>query len=658
MMHGMRRRILFLVLALLVCGTTSVWGDPGTASTRTPIHFTLPDHRGHDVSLSDFKDSRLVVVAFLGTECPLAKLYAVRLEQLARAYSSDQVAVIAIDSNLQDRLTEMGAFAKRHGLSYPFLKDKGSQVADLLGAERTPQVFLLDELRTVRYQGRIDDQYVVGIQRTQPEREDLKEAIQELLDGRPVQVAKTTPLGCLIGRPKTPNASSPVTYSREISRIFQKHCVECHRPGEIGPFPMQTYDDVAGWGEMIAEVVSEKRMPPWHADPHVGTFANDTSLSAEDREQIAVWVKNGCPEGNPADLPEPVHYVDGWQFDKEPDLVIAMADQPFKVPAEATDGIKYQQFWVPTHLTEDKWITGMEIRPGNREVVHHVIVYSHPAGRKSKSHEFVTAYVPGLRGSPLPPGSAKKLKAGSWLRFEVHYTPNGTAQDDLTRVGFLFADPNDVTLEVKTTVAGSQDFEIKPFLDNQTFVARSAKSPATVQLISMSPHMHLRGKGFEYVAEYPDGTEEVLLKVPHYDFNWQTRYSLAEPKTIPKGTVIRCTATFDNSAKNLANPDPSATVVWGDQSWEEMLLGYMDIMFPAALSGGKGQLKGAGIPAGVDGPTIRRLADTDKDGRLSKDEARQLPLLESNFDDVDQNRDGFISDQELQEALDYYRKRL
>ncbi len=645
-------RICLLIVVCLLQGT--IQADSPGGEKILPVskyHFTLPDHRGHEISLKE-TDSRLVVVAFLGTQCPLAKLYAGRLQQIAESYPKDQVSILAVDSNAQDSLAEIQAFVRDHKLSYPVLKDLEAKVADTFGAERTPEVFLLDADRAIRYRGRIDDQYVIGIQRTKPEREDLKTAIDELLAGKRVSIAHTSPLGCLIGRIKPATGDLSVTYSNQISRIFQKRCVECHRPNEIGPFSMLSYEEVAGWGPMIAEVVEERRMPPWHADPHVGKFVNDTSLTTEERELIATWVKNGCPEGNPSELPPPVNYVEGWQFPRDPDLVIAMGDKPFQVPAEGgKDGIRYQQFWAPTNLSEDKWLVGAEVRPGNRAVVHHVIVYAHPNGKGSKKHDFLTAYVPGLRITPGQPGSAKRLPANSWLRFEVHYTPNGVAQEDLTQVGFLFMNPQEVTHEVKTTVAGSQSFVIQPQLENQSFVARSQKSPVDVQLVSMSPHMHLRGKAFEYVAEYPGGKEEVLLKVPRYDFNWQTRYVLATPKTLPAGTTIRCTAVFDNSPKNLANPDPTATVVWGDQSWEEMLLGYMDIMYPIKVGASRPKIDSSGVPANLDAGVVLRHVDADKDGKISKEESKFVPMINAYFDYIDTNKDGFISEDELRKAL-------
>ncbi|MCA9082166.1 MAG: redoxin domain-containing protein, partial [Planctomycetaceae bacterium] len=508
---------------------------------RKVAPFSSQDFRGKEYRLDDLHESKLVVVAFLGTQCPLAKLYSVRLQQIADEYADRGVSVIGVNSNVQDSLAEIGAFVRQHELKYPMLKDAGHELADAFGAERTPEVFVLDQQRVIRYRGRVDDQYVVGITRDHADREDLKLAIDDLLAGRPVVVAETKPLGCIIGRARRPDDSSSVTYSNQIARIFQDHCVECHRDGEIAPFTLTSYDDAAGWGEMIAEVVAEQRMPPWNANPKFGHFSNDRSLTAQQRQQIATWVEHGCPEGNRTELPAPREFVDGWNLSREPDLVVEMRDRPFHVPAEAgPEGVAYQNFWVDPKFTDDKWITAAEVRPGNRAVVHHIIVYAHPEGKGRGENSFLAAYVPGLRPQALPTGAAKKIPAGSWFRFQVHYTPIGTAQDDLSKVGFIFTDEADITHEVRTTEVANAKFQLEPFKDNQEVTARSQASPVQLNLLSMSPHMHLRGKSFRYDLVLPDGTQQTLLDVPRYDFNWQTQYRLAEPLIVPAGARLAC----------------------------------------------------------------------------------------------------------------------
>ncbi len=322
--------------------------DDGQTKPRTLRSLELHDHLGKQWNLNEFSDKPVVVIAFLGVECPLAKLYATRLNDLQAKFKEQQVAVIAVDANPQDALSEMAAFVRRQELGFPFLRDSQQDLLQQLGATRTPEVFVLDQQRRVRYQGRIDDQYGVGYVRPEPSKHLLREAIESLLSGREVAVAHEPAVGCLIGKVKSEATSTAITYSKDIAPIFRDACVQCHREGEIGPFPMTDYKEIAGWAEMIAEVVAEKRMPPWHANPAYGSFANDCSLSDSQRELVLKWVAAGAPEGNPADLPEPRQYVEGWQLPKAPDLVLNVSPKPFKVPASGE--VKYQYFLVDPAL--------------------------------------------------------------------------------------------------------------------------------------------------------------------------------------------------------------------------------------------------------------------------------------------------------------------
>jgi peroxiredoxin len=620
--------------------------------------FRLPDHMGKEHALSDFADRDLIVVAFLGTECPLAKLYAGRLQAIANDYSERGVAVVAVMANVQDSLQEIAAYVHQHNISFPVLKDRRNEVADLFAAERTPQVFLLDRERVVRYQGRVDDQYLVGIARKEPTREDLRSAINELLADKTVSVPHTDSLGCIIGRAREAKEDSPVTYSRDVAPILQSRCVECHRTGQIGPFELTSYDEAAGWGEMIAEVVRERRMPPWHASPAHGTFANDRSMPEDEKDVIYQWVQNGCPEGDPADLPEPRQFTEGWQLPREPDLVLAMTE-PFTVPAEVgREGVPYQHFRVPTGFTEDKWVEASEVRPGNRSVVHHTIVYVEPpGGRRRRDWIFLSAYVPGLRFDPLPAGSAKLIPAGSKLVFEMHYTPNGSVQQDTTEIGLVFADfdkDDKSGVEVITTEIGSNDFVIPPGTDAHVVTATSQPASQDLTLLSMSPHMHLRGKAFRYELVSPNGQREVLLDVPAYDFNWQTRYLLSNPRQLPAGSVIYCRAVFDNSEANLANPDPTQSVRWGDQSWEEMMLGFFDVVLPRDDDRKAGKKP---VTTGLDIVGMFDAADADHNGGLAETEASGHELLKQHFGTIDQDRDELLQLGEILAAVQLMARR-
>jgi peroxiredoxin len=613
------------------------------------LDFRLPDHLGQERGLAEIADGKLVVVAFLGTECPLAKLYAGRLQAIADEYGKRGVAVVAVMSNVQDSLGEIAAYVRRHELTYPVLKDRRNEVADLFGAQRTPQVFVLDRERTVRYEGRIDDQYLVGRIREKPTREDLRAALEELLTDKPVTIPRTDSIGCIIGRVRDAKADSSVTYARDIAPILQDRCISCHREGEIGPFELTSYEETAGWGEMIAEVVRERRMPPWHADPKHGTFANDRSMPSAEKDLIYEWVKNGCPEGDPADLPEPRRFTAGWQLPREPDIVLSM-EKPFTVPADAgREGVRYQYFKVPTGFTEDKWIAAMEVQPGNRAVVHHTIVYVAPPGKRRRDDWiFLSAYVPGLRFDPLPSRSAKRIPAESTLVFEMHYTPNGSEQEDTTRIGLVFADSDDTENEVITTEIGNADFKIPPGASSHVVTATSRPTKEEVTLLSMSPHMHLRGKAFRYELVLPTGEREVLLDVPAYDFNWQTRYLLAEPRRLPAGSAIFCRAVFDNSEANLANPDPTASVRWGEQSWEEMMLGFFDVMLPRS---GDREAATKPVTTGLDVVGMFDSADADRDGGLAEAEAAGHDLLKQHFTKIDQNSDALLQLGEILGAM-------
>ncbi|MGI9428068.1 MAG: redoxin domain-containing protein [Bythopirellula sp.] len=612
--------------------------------------FALKDYRGKEHRL-DAIESPLVVVAFLGTECPLVKLYGPRLSALQKKYEPLGVAFLAINSNVHDSITEIAAYARIHDIGFPILKDVGNRVADRMGAERTPQVFVRDRHRAIRYHGRIDDQYGVGYIRDKPERHDLAAALDELLAGKPVSTAVTIAPGCRIGRQREAVANAEITYSKHIAHLLQNHCVQCHRDGDIAPFALTDYQEVAGWAEMIEEVVREQRMPPWHADPEFGEFTNDRSLTDQEKQDIYRWVADGAPQGDPADLPEPREYVTGWQLPEPPDAVYDIQDEPFEVQAEGE--VAYQWFEVELNFDEDRWVSGVEILPGNRAVVHHILGFVKQAGDTRYSggdRGFFAAYVPGLRAKMLPAGMAKLLPAGSNLAFQVHYTPIGSVQFDQSKIGLVFADRQDVSHRAISSSALNSKFAIPPHDANHRVEAKSEPIPWDAQLLSMSPHMHLRGKSIRYGVVYPDGREETVLDVPRYDFNWQTEYRLAQGLELPPESRIRAVAHFDNSADNLNNPDPEKTISWGDQTWDEMMIGYFLIAVPvdAEVAMPEASLR---TPEGASTRIRRRIQkefrkhDADEDGEISRDEAP--PLLKVAFSIADTDESGMVSAEEF-----------
>ena len=557
-------------------------------NAQTPIgkkveNFSLPNTYGQAVSLADYPN-KIVVLAFMGTECPLARNYAPRLRDLAAEFGSQGVVFLGIDSNMQDSLTEMAAFAKKTQLTIPLLKDNNNELADKVGAVRTPEVFLLDTERVVRYWGRIDDQYGLatgtGYARPKLTERFLADAIAEVLAGKEVGRPVAKAVGCYIGRATKVAAHGDVTYSNQIARVVQNRCVSCHRKDEVAPFTLTSYEEVVCWAETIREVVEEGRMPPWFADPRYGHFSNDARLSPDEKQLLCTWIDNGCPEGATKDLPAPRKFAEGWQIG-EPDEVYYMANTPSKIQAEGV--MPYKTYTVDPGWTTDKWIQAAEARPGNRAVVHHILVTPKaPPGKASSAAPFagIAGYAPGTPPMICPKETATFVPAGSKLVFQMHYTPNGVEQEDRSMVGIKFADPGSIKKLLRSGMilnlgiripAGAADYELKA-------KSRLAKD---IVMLELAPHMHVRGKSFRFEAEYPDGTREVLLDVPRYDFNWQLRYILSEPKLIPKGTLLHTTAHYDNSAENPANPDPTREVTFGEQTWDEMMIGIYSSIDPA-----------------------------------------------------------------------------
>jgi hypothetical protein len=324
-------------------------------------------------------------------------------------------------------------------------------------------------------------------------------------------------------------------------------------------------------------------MPPWHPDPKYGSFANDRSLSAEDRKALLGWVEQGCPKGDLKDLPPARDFPDGWRVGK-PDVVFSMP-KPFTVPAKGgRNGVKYQYIKVDPGFKEDVWVQAAEVRPGNRAVVHHIIVYVLPPEGRARDHVdgigngYLSAFAPGDLPSVFPAGTAKKIPKGALLVFQMHYTPNGVEQDDRSSIGLIFA-KEPPKWEVRTRAVAQQLLLIPP--GNSNYEATSTtKFTKDAELVSFFPHMHLRGKDFRYTVVYPDGKKEVLLSVPKYDFDWQSNYTLKERLKLPAGTRLDCVAHFDNSSDNPNNPDPEKWVAWGEQTWEEMMIGFVDYVTP------------------------------------------------------------------------------
>jgi mono/diheme cytochrome c family protein len=457
------------------------------------------------------------------------------------------------------------------------LCDARHVAADILGAERTCEVFLLDPQRVVRYHGRIDDRLGYTTKRDEPSRLDLTAAIDELLADHEVSVKSTDVAGCLISRPKQTAAKEEITYSKQVARIIQEKCQDCHHPNTAAPFALMNYEDAVNWAAMMKEVVLQRRMPPWHADPRFGNFREERRLSQDEIETVVAWINNGTPQGNPRDLPAPVDYPDGWRIGT-PDVVLEL---PREVTLPATGTIPYLYFETPTNFKEDVYIQAAEARPGNRAAVHHILLfYKMPGEKQGRLFEnWIDGAAPGNIPLQLPEGVGRRIPAGATLIWQMHYTATGKEEKDRSQYAFRFCKEKPKREALVASIRNHR-FRI-PAGDPNYKVESSFTTPKDVLLYSFSPHMHVRGKDFDYTAVYPDGKKEILLSVPQYDFNWQSAYRLKSPKRLPAGTRIDCTAHYDNSKGNPANPDPTKQVTWGDQTWQEMMIGYVDYIVDA-----------------------------------------------------------------------------
>jgi len=547
--------------------------------------FAATDIAGKPVSLADLAAGhKAVVVALTSTSCPVSKKYVPTFAKLEGQYGSQGVAFVYVNPIATDKPADIKAVIADQKLSGRYVHDADGSFAKALGASSTGDVFVLDSQRTVVYRGAVDDRYGLGYSLETAKRNYLADALDGVLAGRPAIVPATEAPGCALdtSSAKSP-AASAITYHNRISRIVQQNCQECHRTGGVGPFTMNSLEEVVAHKGMIKKVVEKGTMPPWFArdakDEH-RKWSNDKSLTAADKADLLAWFANGSPAGNPADAPHPVVYPAGWAIGK-PDLVVQIP-KPFAIKADGV--MPYQNAIADPNLSEDKWIQAFEVQPTNRAVVHHVLIFAVLGDFKRQRPEdrdgFFAAYVPGNDHQIFPEGFAKKLPKGSKLLFQIHYSPNGTATEDQVKLGLVYA-KSEPKFELKVAGLQNQKIAIPPGAADHVEVA-NLKVPFDAVVTAFMPHMHVRGSACKYEIA-TEGQTTTVLDIPKYDFNWQLKYQLAEPLTIAPGTTLKFTAHYDNSAKNPANPDPTKTVKWGPQTSDEMLLGYIEYYRPVPV---------------------------------------------------------------------------
>ena len=560
-------------------------GNNQDASPVKVEDFHLLDQEGRSHFLHRQSKSKAVVLIATANGCPVVKEAIPRIKALHDRFGKEGVLIWMIDSNPQDDRASIAEEARSLGIDLPILADNIQLVASELGLARTCEAVCLNTADwSIIYRGAIDDQ-LGDATRKKPSKNYLESALTSFLAGKNVSPNRTTAKGTEIAFAETKDlAKKPISYVNEVAPILQKSCVPCHSPGNIGPFAMPNYEKIKGRSSSIREVLLAQRMPPWHADPHYGTFANERSLSAEQAHTLVQWIQQGSPRGEGEDPLEskPAPLAEPWPLGK-PDRIVKFS----KAEEIPDNGVfNYRYIYTRSPFPNNVWLRAAVVKPGNRKVVHHVLVTimtpQELQARKTRQGNatggglegFFSAYVPGYESVPFPEGTGKYLPAGAIIVFQMHYTATGKPENDLTEMG-LYLCKEKPKMELKTRSAFNVQFKIPPGEPNYETAAEYKFTKESL-LFEMSPHMHLRGSWFKYEAVYPDGKSELLLSVPNYDFKWQHLYRLQEPKRLPAGTRLVCHGGHDNSAQNPDNPDATKTVGFGEQTFDEMFIGYIN----------------------------------------------------------------------------------
>jgi peroxiredoxin/mono/diheme cytochrome c family protein len=602
-------RILLSSLTLLVLLARSGYADEAISTARLGkviANFKVQDVEGKAFALHDLKDRKAVVVVFLSFECPVSTSYAQPLTKLVQTYREQGVAFIGITADDLDTKA-LAKQAKEYALGFPVYRDARS-AAEALKADVTPEAFVLDRDFVLRYRGRIDDQYAARLKKNAEVRShDLRQALDDMLAGKPVHEAATKAVGCpLPSRRPKPAATGKVTYHRDVEPIVQKHCQGCHRPNEVGPFSLMTYRQAVNWADDIKEYTQSRKMPPWKATSDF-TFHGDRRMSEAEIATLAAWVDGGTPAGDPKDAPSPRRFQEGWALG-EPDLVLTVPDD-FHLGASGRD--LYRCFVLKTNLAEDQCVTAVEVRPGNRRIVHHAVLFWDTNGRARKMEEreqerakahpgeedhgpgyqvplalsFLPGFLPegGLSGwapgqfpRKTPEGVGYMLPKGADVVMQIHYHRVGRAEKDRTTVGFYFSKKNKPLRLRDVTVPGQ--FLFIPAGAERFKVQGTIWIRQDCDIHTLIPHMHLLGKEVRMTMTPPNGQPRTLVEVKDWDFDWQELYFPREPIPVKADTRFDIEGIYDNSARNPRNPfKPPRMIFGGLETTNEMCVGFLSV---------------------------------------------------------------------------------
>ncbi|MDM4016041.1 redoxin domain-containing protein [Roseiconus lacunae] len=549
------------------------------------LAFTTVD--GEAVYLNEVVQDGPVVFIFSSTVCPLAKRYTSRLNRMQEDFVRDGVRLFAVFANSDETDEGITDYRDRAKFPFPCVRDRHGYLAKRLGATMTPQAFLIDQHSVIRYRGAIDDnRYENRVKGTH-----LRTALTDLLADRPITVTSTSSMGCSIHLDEI-REDDQVTYSGHVARILQDKCQSCHREGQIAPFAIEDYDDAVRWRTEIAAYTESRVMPPWKASPSVGHFSNDLSLSDSEIDLIARWVEQDTPLGNATELPPPPRYNDLWPAGT-PDLVLSMPE-PYTIAPEGEDD--YRHFIIPYEANQDRFVEAIDVRPGNRNTVHHVIVYVDTSGKARQLDaqdpgpgytrfgdvgfdpaSMLGGWAPGMQPIRTPLGSGQWLPKKCDIVVQVHYYRTGFEEQDQTQFGLYFSKA-EAPVPTRMQLAINHDFIIPPGSENY-HVEAECRIRNDSFLYGITPHMHLIGETMSVVAHLPDGKTLPLIEIDDWDFNWQTMYRYRDLQHLPAGTIVKLKATFDNSEANPNNPhDPPQPIGWGEKTTDEMCIAFLNLV--------------------------------------------------------------------------------
>ncbi len=598
-MHRIDARRFAVPLALLaaqLAGAARPDDRPGADKLHEKIaDFSLQTADGKTAALHDFKDKKAIVVVFLSFDCPVSTSYAPALAEMAKTYAGKGVAFLGVDGSDEGAAAAVAKRAADFNLPFPVLKDERRAAADALHAEVTPEAFVLDGDLVLCYRGRIDDGYYARLKRSREvTHHDLRDALDEVLAGKDVTTPVTKAIGCPIAGADTAKATGAVTFHRDVEPILQENCQQCHRPNEIGPFSLMTYQQAANWSSDIKDYTQSRKMPPWKPVEGV-PFHNERHMSDKDLATLAAWAAGGAPEGDPKDAPPPRQFVEGWQLG-EPDLVLT-------VPEEMTIGPAgrdlFRCFVLPTNLDEDQFVTAIEVKPGNNRVLHHTLNFVDLMGKGRKLEQaerdrpkaddeqdhgpgytvhmgvgfnpqgVLGGWAPGQLAHKLPDGYGWRLPKDADVVIQVHYHRTGRVEKDRSSIGLYFA-KKPGTQPFKGLIIPGLFLVIPPGAEHYK-VHGEIEVMQDCVIHDVMPHMHMLGREIKVTVAPPDGTPTTMIAINDWDYNWQETYFLKEPMAIKKGTILSVDAVYDNSDKNPQNPfSPPSFVFPGEQTTNEM----------------------------------------------------------------------------------------